>query len=289
MRLLKNPLWPIMASWRFADGADGTDGADGADGGGGGKVSHWAGDDVALKTWADDKGFKDAASAAKAYKESSSKHWVGDDKDLQAYVDKKGLKDAGSVTKIYQDLEKKMGAMIGLPSEDANDVAYEKFAGKLRGRNVGEYAAALPEGLPEDVFDENLAGAIRQGAFDIGIPPKMYKQMEGLYWKAVGAQVKELDEKASEIKGEDEKTMRVKWGSDYDKNMELSGRAMEKTGVKDILKSVGLDTHPVIRMAFHQMSENLEEMSPPDSKGVSDGSGESEGAWYTDYPEVKRK
>ena len=279
MKLPKNPIWPVMASWKF----EGDGGGDGGDGGGGGEGSHWAGSDVALQTWASDNGFKDAASVAKAHRDLTSKHWAGDDKDLQAYVDKKGLKDAASMTKVYRDMETKMGTMVGLPADDANDVAYEKFASKLRGRNVGEYGGVAPEGLPDGVFDEGLAGAMSQGAFDIGLPSKMYKQLESIFWKAQGAQIAELDAKAAEIKAADEKTMRAAWpGGDYAANTALADRAMEKTGLKDLFTQLGIATHPAVQVALHQMSQYLEEMKPPDSKGGDDSGGE-EGAWFTDY------
>lgn len=283
MKLPKNPIWPVQASWKF-------DGEGGNDGGGGETTPHWAGDAEHQK-WASEKGFKDSQSVVKAHRELASRHWAGDDKDQQAYVDKKGVKDAPSLVKMYRELEKKTGTMIGLPAEDANDVDFEKFASKVRGRNIGEYKADLPEGLPEGTYDEGLGEAMKQSAFDVGIPPRMFKQIWGTYWKAVGAQIKELDAKAAEIKAEDEKTMHVKWGKDYDEFNALSDRAQEKMGVKELFEKIGIASHPLVKMAFHQMSEHLEEMKPPDVKGGKgkEESEGSEGEWFTDYSDVEDK
>jgi len=58
-------------------------------------------------------------------------------------------------------------------------------------------------------------------------------------------------------------------------------------GVKELLKQFGIDTHPLVQVAFAQMSGFLEEMKPPDGKGGSEG--ESKSKWFTDYSEIKKK
>lgn len=274
MKLPKNPIWPTMASWRF-EGEGGEPG--------GGETPHWAGDADHQK-WAAEKGFKDSASVVKAHRELTSKHWAGDNKELQNYVDTKGYKDAASITSAYRDLEKKLGTMIPAPADDANNVDYEKFASKLRGRNLGAYTADLPKDLPEDTYDENLGNAMKQAAFDIGVPPRMFKQLWDQFWKAQGAQLKMLDDEGAKNKAEDEKTMRLKWGKDYDANLELATRAMEKVGVKGLFEQLGIHTHPLLQVAFHQMSEFLGEMKPPDAKDGKEG--EEEMGWFTEYPSV---
>jgi hypothetical protein len=205
--------------------------------GGGGEGDHWAGDED-LANFADEKGFKSAADVVKAHKDLTSKHWAGDDKDLTAFADTKGWKDGATALTAYRELEKKMGSMAPIPGADASDEDYEKFAAKLRGRNVGEYADVAPEGLPEDVYDEGLATSMKNAALEAGIPPRMFSKVWGAYWKAVGEQVADLDKKATEVRTEDEKTMRVKWGTDYDSNLALAGRAMEKTGAGNLPSDV---------------------------------------------------
>jgi len=256
MKLLKDPLWPMKAWTVFAidDDLD-------AGGGGGG----------------DDNDTHDTPAA------KPSAHWVGEDKDLQGYVDKKGYKDPASVTSAYRELEKKFGGMTTVPDAKATDDDWEKFAGKLRPRNVGEYADVAPEGLPEDIYDENLSTAMKQAAFDIGIPPKMFSRLWGQYWQSVGDQVKGLDNKATEIKTQDEKTMRVKWGNDYDANTKLADRTLEKTGLKDLFKQFGIDSHPLVLSVFHHLSQHMEEMQPPGAKG---GEPEDKPQWFTDYKGV---
>ena len=280
MKLPKNPLWPIQPSWKF----DGDPGGD--PGGGGDPAPHWAGDADHQK-WAKEEGFNDSASVVKAHRDLTGKHWAGEDKDLQAYVDKKGIKDAGAAMKVYRDMETKMGTMVGLPGEDATDEDWDKFASKLRPRNVAAYADAAPKGIPEDVYDEGMAAVMKQAAYDIGIPPKLFSSLWSRYWLAVGSQVKDLDDKAAEIKADDEKTMRVAWKKDYDANVELANRAMEKTGLKELFTSLGIASHPLVQTAFHHFSESLEEFKPPDGKGGKKT--EEGGEWFAgDYSYLEK-
>ena len=262
MKLPKNPLWPVQGWWRFADDSD-DDGGD--DGGGGGEP--------VVK---DDK---------KAVVKPLA-HWVGEDKDLQGYVDKKGYKDAASVVKAYRDWEKKQGAMVTLPGVDAKDEDWAKFADKLRPRNAGEYAIGKLD-LPDGARDDAIEAAMDAYAHEQGWPAKWWKAAKTRLFETYGKQIADLDTEATRIKAEDEKTMRLKWGQDYDGNIAMSDRAMQKMGVKELLKQFGIDTHPLVQVAFAQMSGFLEEMKPPDGKGGSEE--ESKSKWFTDYSEIKKK
>jgi hypothetical protein len=244
-------------------------------GGGGG---HWLGDDADLKTFVEEKGYKTPADVVKAHKELTS---------LQDWVGKKGYKDAASVATAYREMEKKQGTMVSIPDGKASDEDYEKFAAKVRPRNAGEYNISPPDGLPEDVYDSAFAERIAAKALARGIPKRMFDGLFQDYLSEIGADITQLDAKAAEVKAEDEKTMRLKWGTEYDANIALADRALEKTNLKELFSQFGIATHPLVQVAFQQMAGYLEEMKPPDGKGGAPGGEEDQ--WFTEYEGVGPK
>jgi hypothetical protein len=218
--------------------------------------------------------------------EDTGEHWAGEDKDLQSFAETKGFKDGATALTAYRELEKLQGKMVTLPGEDATDDDWDKFTGKLRPRNVGAYADQAPEGLPEGTYDEGIAAVMKQAAHDAGIPPKLFSKLWGKYWETVGGQLADLDTKAAQMRTDDEKTQREAWGTEFDKNLMVAERAMEKTGAKELLMSFGIDTHPVMRNVFHQLGLTLEESQPPTPGG---GDSEEAQAWFTDYAGVGEK
>lgn len=241
-----------MTVVHFADGDAGGDGGGSGDGGAG--ETHWAGD---LS--------KDATY------DSITKNYKSQKDQLVGHI----------------ELAKKIGTMSGIPDDKSSDEDWDNFTAKTRPRNVGEYKDVAPEGLPEDVFDENMAGVMKQAAHDAGIPTRLFSKLWGTYWDSVGAQTKALDEKAAEIRTADEKIVRAKWGVDTEANTKMAQSAFEKTGVAEFLISNGMNTHPGMLVLGHHAAIQLEEMAPAGGGG-KDGEGKDI-PWHGGYEEVKDK
>ena len=215
-------------------------------------------------------------------------HWAGDLSKDTAY---------DSITKNYKtqqdqlnghiELAKKIGTMSGIPDDKSSDEDWDNFTAKTRPRNVGEYKDVAPEGLPEGIFDDDMAGVMKQAAHDAGIPTRQFTQQWNKYWEVIGAQTKALDEKATEIRTADEKTVRASWGVDTDKNTKMAQSAFEKTGVAEFLIGNGMNTHPGMLVLGHHAAIQLEEMAAAGGGG-KDGGGKDE-PWHGGYQEVKDK
>lgn len=215
-------------------------------------------------------------------------HWAGDlSKDTAYDSITKNYKTQEEQFKGHMEAVKKMGTMSGVPDDKSSDEDWDNFTAKTRPRNVGEYKDVAPEGLPEDVYDEDMAGVMKQAAHDAGIPTRLFSKLWGTYWDSVGEQVKGLDEKATEIRTADEKTVRASWGVDYDKNTKMAQSAFEKTGLAELLIGNGMNTHPGMLVLGHHAAIQLEEMAP---SGGGDKGGEAKDVpWHGGYQEVKDK
>jgi len=214
-------------------------------------------------------------------------HFAGEDADTVGFADTKGWKSGADAVKGYRELEGKIGTMSSIPNDKSSDEDWDSFTTKTRPRNVGEYKDAPPEGLPEGVYDENIASMMKQAAHDAGIPTRQFTQQWNKYWEVIGAQTKALDEKAAEIRAADDKTVRATWLADTEKNTKMAQSAFEKTGVAEFLIANGMNTHPGMLVLGHHASIQLEEMA-----AAGGGGKEGEGKdvpWHGNYQEVKDK
>ena len=212
-------------------------------------------------------------------------HFAGKDAGVVSFADNKGWKSGAEAVVGYQELEKKIGTMSGVPNDKSSDEDWDNFTAKTRPRNVAEYKDVPPEGLPEGIFDESMAGVMKQAAHDAGIPTRQFTQQWDKYWETIGAQTKALDEKAAEIRTADEKTVRASWGVDYETNTKMANSAFEKTGVAEFLIGNGMNTHPGMLVLGHHAAIQLEEMAAAGGGG-KDGEGKDI-PWHRDYQEVR--
>lgn len=213
-------------------------------------------------------------------------HWAGDLSKDTAYDSlTKNYKTQEEQFKGHMEAVRKMGTMSGIPNDKSSDDDWDSFTAKTRPRNVGDYKDVTPEGLPEGVYDEGMAGVMKQAAHDAGIPTRQFTQQWNKYWEVVGAQTKDLDEKAADIRTADEKTVRSSWGVDYEKNTKLAASAFEKTGVAEFLIANGMNTHPGMLVLGHHAAIQLGEMEA--AGGGGKGSEGKDIPWHGGYPEVK--
>lgn len=87
----------------------------------------------------------------------------------EKFLDEKGELNTAALVKSYCELEKKMGTMISVPSEDSDDSVKQKFNHAI---GVPESASDYPK---NDLFDDE---SVREKFYEIGLTNK---QVEKIY------------------------------------------------------------------------------------------------------------
>jgi hypothetical protein len=211
-----------------------------------------------------------------------------EDGDVLEFIEKKGFKSVSDPITAYRELEKKQGSMVTVPGEDASVDDINSYLSRIapKGDYESDKISDLVSDMPEGAYDEDIDKTIIDFAKASKLPKHIESAMRKAFFVKQSEIVKDLDSKAENIKKEDEKARREIWKGDYDKNMVLSSKAMEKTKCADLLKKFGLDGHPNIRGAFLMLSKQLEETKT--ETGGSDTSEKGE-SWFTDYSETKQE
>lgn len=178
----------------------------------------------------------------------------------------KNAKDLPTFIKNHMNLVKKIGekteGLIKKPSEQSTpeEIAeYRKAMGVPESADQYQFERPqLPDGM---VFDENMEKEVREVFHKLNISAEAAKELYNWYnnyelelAKQIEASSKKMVENTiSELKKPEN------WGSDYDKNVEITKQAYNRLGLDELAKLTGFGDHP----AFIKYAYNL-------SKVISD-------------------
>jgi hypothetical protein len=152
----------------------------------------------------------------------------------------------------------------------------------------------FPTGLDVDASVEQW---FRKVAFEEGLNKKaaarIYKEYNGLLVNSYNEEIKEGEKAAKEA----EEALKKEWGKEYDGNLELFARAVDKFGTADltaVLKSTGLASNPIIIKTFAAIGKAMSEDKLVDGKpspGVTmpDLKSGSTGIPTLSYPSMDKK
>jgi hypothetical protein len=197
--------------------------------------------------------------------------------ELQGEKSLQSFKDIPSLAKSYVEAQKMIGGSIRLPKPDAPPEERDKVIGDIytklgRPETPDKYApTALPDGM---VFLPESVKAFQTGAHKEGYTQKQvdfaFTHYSGLVKVALAEQTrlqtKELEESTA--------ALRAKWGGDFDTNLSTAQRFTEQVlgePVYQLLKSKGLDNHPLIVEKFGEIGSKFGETTPPGGEAVSTG------------------
>jgi hypothetical protein len=124
-----------------------------------------------------------------------------------------------------KDLEAKLENVIPKLPENATDEQKAAFRTAIGVPDTPDaYELDIPEGVP---VDEDFMGAFKQWAHKAGLPKDAVKGLSSDYNAYVAQRMAEAD-KAREA-GMD--TIKKEWGTDFDKNVEITRRGEAKLGL----------------------------------------------------------
>ena len=169
------------------------------------------------------------------------------------------------------DLEKRLGDSIPKLSEKATPEEIAAFNKALGVPDKPDgYVFDKIEGLP---IDENLVGKYKDVAHKLGIPAskanELYKWFNGEAMeqaKAIEAQEKltqeQQDAETLKAKSAAESSLKGEWGKDYEPNLEITRRMLQKFGNTELgekLIASGLGNEPLMVKFLYQISKEFKD------------------------------
>ena len=168
-----------------------------------------------------------------------------------------------SLAQGYLELEKSMGARVKMPGEDTPQEEKSAFYRKLGAPETMD-GYSLPE-LPEGKsYDEALLGSIRQAAHAEGVTDKQFGKLTETFI-AMQAKTEEAQQLAEQQEtAATDQVLHDEWGAEYDKNVEISKRAMRELvpeelrgDFEDLLIKHNLDNNAIFIKGFQSIGAQM--------------------------------
>lgn len=181
-------------------------------------------------------------------------------KGYKDYLYQKGWKSLEDVVDAYKKLE---ASSVPLPLED--DESWKEFYHKLGCPEKAEDYEFSSKKLPDDFpYSEELDATARQWAHKIGLSTEQGKKLHSMYLDYVYSKYKEACNHEENSMEQAKQLLRMRWGQNYRRNVELGRSAMQYLGgekLPTILEAHGLGNHPEVLEAFVKLGQMLQEDS----------------------------
>jgi hypothetical protein len=197
--------------------------------------------------------------------------------ELQSEKSLQSFKDLPSLAKSYVEAQKMIGGSIRLPKPDAPPEERDKVIGDIytklgRPETPDKYApTALPDGM---VFKPETVKAFQSAAHKAGYTQQQVDFALTHYAGIAKGALSEQSRLTTKAVEDSTAALRSKWGGDFDTKLAVAQRFTEEVlgdEVFEVLKSKGLDNHPVIVAKFGELGAKFGESPPPGGDAVSTG------------------
>jgi len=208
--------------------------------------------------------------------------------DLRENETIKNAKSLGDMAKMTIEAQKMVGSSVRIPNPDAPDEEKREFYKKLGCPETAEKYVQpkleLPEGLP---YDEEAAKLLTGFCHKLGISQTQYEQLYKYYNDFQAKKYGEIQQVSQAATEKAQTELKQKWGeSDYDKNVEVARRALQKFATDEQTKfleeaevgGVKLGNHPVLVEMFNTIGQKMSDDS------LIKGGSPATGAEAPDYP-----
>jgi hypothetical protein len=148
-----------------------------------------------------------------------------------------------SLAKSYLELEKMDSGKVKMPGDESTPEEKSAFYQKL-GTPEAVDGYELPELAEGEAYDEQMMGAIKNYALENNIPKDMFSGMVGIYMQEANAA---MERQATATQD----SLKQEWAGDYDKNVEISRRALRELAPEEI-------TEPLIAEISRMNLDNSE-------------------------------
>ncbi len=161
-------------------------------------------------------------------------------------------KDLAALAKEHVNLQSLIGRKgIIPPGDNASPAELDRYHAALgRPEAPADYGFAPPDGLPDGVYDQALAGAFAEAAHRAGLSDRQAHALHDWFVERARAGLAGRGEAAAGNARAAESELRREWGGDYDRKMEEARRAARSFAGEDALESLdaALGTAAVARL-----------------------------------------
>ncbi len=170
--------------------------------------------------------------------------WYGRFEELQPYAATLAkFRRPEALAKSYANLERLKGYPD--PQDAARMAAFREAVGLPA--EAGEYRLTRPEGTPDDIWDERLAGELARVAYEYGVPARAMEALSARY-AAEGLQALEVCRRQQQeaIEQADAELQRD-WGRSYEQNMDAVSAYLQELGSRAGVDVQALVENPALR------------------------------------------
>lgn len=175
----------------------------------------------------------------------------------------KDHKDLASVMKSFVGQHKLVGSAIQPLKDDATPEQRAEFFQKFGcPKTVAEYELKAPTELPEGMeYRQDLVDAVSAVAFSEGVSKAAMQKLATSFnsWQIENFKAQATAREAAIAKtfNEGEAALKVKWGADFDKNIEIINKLTTQIPalaniVKLVFDTTGKGNHPVVHEALFE-------------------------------------
>ena len=140
-----------------------------------------------------------------------------------------GSTDINHLVDRAVDMRKQLSTAVIPPAKDADEAAIASWRKKIDvPEAASDYTIAMPEGVDKTDIDIQFHENISKVFHDKNVPRETVKALNDMWNDHAVALQKVSTEAHADYAEESSKTLKKEWGADYDKNLEIANRAMEK-------------------------------------------------------------
>lgn len=206
----------------------------------------------------------------------------------------KNTKDIHGLSSQLVNAQKQLGTAIQIPKDDATPEQKAEFHQKMGcPKTIEGYELVKPTDMPEGMdYREDLMGAMTAIAFGEGASKSLMQKLATGFnqWQVENfkTQKAKQEKDISDIFDKNEAALKVEWGTDFDKNIEITNKLTAQIPeLMDIVKLVfdisGKGNHPVVHKALYKAALKI----LPDTV-VTGGVAAKEVAGSLSYPSMDK-
>jgi hypothetical protein len=157
-------------------------------------------------------------------------------KPFEPVVTAKGWKNPLEALSAYAELESKIGKSLTLPGPDAKPEDWAAFFDKAgRPKDAKGYGLKRPDSIDAGMLPDDMVGAFGELAHKLGLLPDQAAGVLGFYTGRIEAGIGLQKAAEEELRA----TLQKEWGPNFDKNMRLAQRAVQRFGGDEALAALG--------------------------------------------------
>lgn len=170
--------------------------------------------------------------------------WFSRFEELQPYAASLAkFRRPEALAKSYASLER----MKGYPDPaDATRMAAFRAAVGLPAE-AADFAIARPEDTPDEIWNDQLAGALSQVAYEYGVPPKAMEALAARYSEEGRRFVADCHRREGAAIAAADATLQQEWGSAYESNMDTIAAFLNTMGERAGVDVRSLVENPALR------------------------------------------